>query len=189
MQSLSDVHCGAKILSKKVIEKVKLTLTDFGFEVDIASQISKKEFDIFEYGISYFARTTKQGKKITWVDGIKTYFYLFKIRFIDNDFATQFSIVFSVLYMIYIGSHFGMGSGKILVVIFTGILGLFIGLYRKFCPSFLILATCYFGSLFSKGNGKIYTVVIGFFIGLYFSKKIADIFKNKNKNKFISFVF
>ena len=63
-QSLSDVHCGAKIVSKDVIEKINLTIKDFGFEIDLASQIAKNNFDIFEYGISYFARSIEEGKKI-----------------------------------------------------------------------------------------------------------------------------
>ena len=36
--------------------------------------------------------------------------------------------------MTYVGSHFGMGSGKILVVILFMIIGLFIALNRKIIP-------------------------------------------------------
>ena len=64
-QSISDLHCGTKIISKEVINKIKLTIKDFGIEIDIASQIAKNQFQIYEYGISYFSRTKQQGKKIT----------------------------------------------------------------------------------------------------------------------------
>ena len=170
-QSLSDLHCGAKIISKEIIDKLNLTITDFGFEIDIASQIARKNYDIYEYGISYFARTKNQGKKITWIDGIKSYFYLFKTRFLQNDIATIISIIFSTIYMAYIGSHFGMGIGKDMVIITFIFIGLFIGLHKKILNSSIILLFCYFGSLFSMGNGKIYTVLIGFIIGIYLSKK------------------
>ncbi len=187
LQSLSDVHCGTKIVSKDVLENIKLTIKDFGFEIDIATQIAKNNFEIFEYGISYFSRTIQEGKKITWIDGLKTYYYLFKTRFIDNDISTQFSILFSSIYMMYIGSHFSKGTGSLLVILMTLIIGLFIGLKRKIASSSFIYLFCFVGSLFSKGNGRIYTVILGFIIGLYLSKKVVKLVRKKTKNKFIYF--
>ena len=75
---MSDVHCGLKILHRDVIDKIKLTINDFGIEIDLASQIVRNKFFIYEYGVSYYFRTKAQGKKITWLDGIKSFFYLFK---------------------------------------------------------------------------------------------------------------
>ena len=186
-QSISDLHCGTKIIAKEVKEKINLSINDFGFEIDLATQISKNNFEIFEYGISYFARTKAEGKKITWIDGVKSYFYLFKTRFVDNEFSIQISIILSVLYMINVGSHFGMGIGNILNIIIFSFVGLFIGLHRKIASSLLIYLFIYFGSLFSKGNGKIATVIIGFLIGLYLSKKFTNISKKYSDNKLINF--
>ena len=186
-QSLSDVHCGAKIISREVIKKTNLTIKDFGFEIDLASQVAKNNFDIFEYGVSYFARSFKEGKKITWIDGLKTYYYLFKVRFVDNDLSTQVSILFSVAYMMYVGSHFGMGIGILLMILISCIIGLFIGLKRKIASSSLIYLFCFIGSLFSKGNGRIFTVVLGFFIGLYISKKVSALIGKTTTNRFIRF--
>ena len=84
-QSLSDLHCGTKIISKEVLNSLNLTIKDFGVEIDLAAQISKKKYNIHEYAISYFSRTKKEGKKITWIDGLKSYFYLFKLRFIQKN--------------------------------------------------------------------------------------------------------
>ena len=186
-QSLSDVHCGAKIISREVMEKTNLTIKDFGFEIDLASQVAKNDFDIFEYGVSYFARTFAEGKKITWIDGLKAYYYLFKTRFVDNDLSTQASILFSAAYMMYIGSHFSMGSGILLMILITCIIGLFIGLKRKIASSSLVYLFCFIGSLFSKGNGRIYTVVLGFIIGLYLSKKVSALIRKTTINRFIRF--
>ena len=83
-QSLSDVHCGLKILHRSVIEKIQLSVNDFGIEIDLASQIVRNNFFIYEYGVSYFFRSKAQGKKITWIDGLKSFYYLFKARFFDN---------------------------------------------------------------------------------------------------------
>ena len=186
-QSISDVHCGTKIITKKVKEKIKLKIDDFGFEIDVASQIVKKNFQIYEYGVSYIARTREQGKKVTWIDGIKSFFYLIESRFIDNEKAVLLSIIYSAFYMSFIGSYFGMGIGKILVIVLCFITGCFIGLKNKLTCSSLIFLSCYLGSLFSKGNGKIYTVLIFFILAIYFSKKISNFINRNTNNKFIKF--
>ena len=137
--------------------------------------------------MSYFSRSKSEGKKITWVDGMLSYYYFFKIRFINNDISILLSIIFSAIYMGFVGSYFGMSIGKNIVVLIFSITGAFIGLYRKLFTSSLIFLFIYLGSLFSKGNGKIYTVFLAFLIGLYLSKKISLKIKETNKNKFINF--
>ena len=87
----------------------------------------------------------------------------------------------------YIGSHFGMGSGKIIVIILFSISGLFIGLKNKIASSSTIFLCVYLGSFFSKGNGVIFPVLFFFVIGLYLSNKINLIIKNNINNKFINF--
>ena len=89
--------------------------------------------------------------------------------------------------MMYVGSHFSMGTGNLLMILITCIIGLFIGLKRKVASSSLIYLFCFIGSLFSKGNGKIYTVVLGLIIGLYLSKKISVLIRKKTTNRFIHF--
>jgi hypothetical protein len=130
-QSISDLHCGTKLIHKKVFENIKLSINDFGFEIDISSKIAKTNFKIYEYGISYIGRTFEEGKKITWIDGILSYYYLFKTRFIENDFPTFFSIIYASIFMGYVGSFFGMGQGKILMIIILILYGLMLGLKNK----------------------------------------------------------
>ncbi len=130
-QSLSDIHCGLKILHRDVIDNIKLSINDFGLEIDIASQIVRNNFFIYEFGVSYYSRTSDEGKKITWIDGIKSYYYLFKVRFLDNPISTKISLIYSSIYMTYVGSYFGMGLGKTLFMIVFFIMGLIIGLKNK----------------------------------------------------------
>ena len=171
-QSISDVHCGLKILHRSVIEKINLTVNDFGIEIDIASQIVRNNFFIYEFGVSYYFRTKSQGKKITWIDGIKSFYYLIKARFFDNPTSTNISILFSSLYMAYVGSYFGMGLGKTLFIIIFFMLGLIIGLRYKILPSVFIFFFIYIGSLLGSGQGKVLAVLLFFILGLYFAKKI-----------------
>ena len=111
------MHCGTKILAKEILEKIELTINDFGIEIDIASQIAKKNFRIYEYGISYFSRSKSEGKKITWIDGILCYYYFFKVRFVNNDNAIILSIIYSSIYMAFVGSYFSMGYGTLILMI------------------------------------------------------------------------
>ena len=181
-QSLSDIHTGSKIINTDLVKDLNLNTNGFGLEIVMSSEIAKRNINIFEYGISYYERTVEQGKKITFADGILSYYFLFRERFLKNDIPTQISILYSFLFMTYAGTYFGMGSGKILVILFFMIIGLMIALNRKIIQLSIIFFLIYAGSLFSKGNGRIYTVIIFFLIGLYLSKKIKKYFLMTKSN-------
>ncbi len=175
-QSLSDVHCGLKILHRSVIEKINLKLNDFGIEIDLASQIVRNNFYIYEFGVSYFFRSKEQGKKITWIDGVKSFYYLIKVRFFDNSLSTNFSILYSSIYMAYVGSHFGMGFGNKLFIFCFIIFGSIIGINYKVLSSSVIFLSIFIGSLFGKGNGTTLSVIIFFFLGLFIASKLKKYF-------------
>ena len=181
-QSLSDVHCGLKILHRSVIKKIKLSVNDFGIEIDLASQIVRNDFFIYEFGVSYFFRTKRQGKKITWFDGLKSFYYLFKVRFIDNVPSTNLSILYSSIYMGFVGSHFGMGLGNTLFIIIFIIIGATLGINFKILSSSIIFLFIFIGSLFGKGNGTTLSVILFFFLGLYLARKFKKYFQNTNLN-------
>ena len=185
-QSISDMHCGLKVLHREVLDKITLSINDFGLEIDLASQIVRNNFFIYEFGVSYYSRTLQEGKKLTWVDGVKSYYYLFKVRFVDNSISTKLSIIYSSIYMTFAGSYFGMGLGKTLFMIVFFIIGLVIGLKNKLLPSSIVFLTIFIGSLFGKGQGKVLSVIIFFIIGLYLAKKISK--KYNKKNTIINYV-
>ncbi len=175
-QSISDVHCGLKILHKDVIKNIKLSVKDFGIEIDLASQIVRNNFFIYEYGVSYYFRTKKQGKKITWIDGLKSFYYLLKARFFDNSIQINLSILYSSIYMSYVGSYFGMGNGKILFVIIFFILGSIIGINYKLIPSTIIFLFIFLGSLFGNGNGTTLSVLVFFILSIFLNRYLKKIF-------------
>ena len=183
-QSLSDVHCGLKILHRSVIEKIELSVNDFGIEIDIASQIVRNNFYIYEFGVSYFFRTKSQGKKITWVDGLKSFYYLIKVRFFDNTASTNLSIIYSCIYMGYVGSHFGNGLGNSLFIITFFIFGSIIGIHFKIISSTIIFLFIFIGSLFGKGNGTTLAVTLFFILGILTARKIKKYFFNSNFNHY-----
>tara|TARA_B100001250_G_scaffold322384_1_gene285611 strand:+ start:119 stop:1153 length:1035 start_codon:yes stop_codon:yes gene_type:complete len=182
-QSLSDIHCGLKIFNRHVYKKINLSVNDFGLEIDLASQIIKHNYFIYEVGVSYFSRTVKAGKKITWLDGLKAYYYLFKARFLDNTTSTLISIIITPIYMTFVGSYFGMGLGNTLFMIIFFLIGLIMGLHTKLISSLSIFLFIYLGSLFGNGQGKVLFVLVFFIFGIYFVRKIRKII-NKNYPNF-----
>ncbi len=183
-QSLSDVHCGLKILHRSVIEKIKLRVNDFGIEIDIASQIVRNNFFIYEFGVSYFFRSKAQGKKISWVDGLKSFYYLIKVRFFDNSASTNLSIIYSSIYMAFVGSHFGMGLGNNLFIIIFFILGSILGIHFKILSSSIIFFFIFVGSLFGQGNGTTLSIIIFFVFGLFVASKSKRFFLNSQVSNY-----
>ena len=125
-----------------------------------------------------FFRSKAQGKKITWVDGLKSFYYLIKVRFFDNSASTNISILYSTIYMGYVGSYFGMGVGNTLFIIIFAILGSILGIHFKILSSTLIFLLIYIGSLFGKGNGTTLSVVFFFVLGIFIARKTKKYFLN-----------
>ena len=183
-QSLSDVHCGLKILHRSVIEKIRLSLNDFGIEIDLASQIVRNNFFIYEFGVSYFFRSKAQGKKITWFDGLKSFYYLLKVRFFDNSASTNLSILYSSIYMAFVGSHFGMGLGNTLFIILFFILGSVLGIHFKILSSTIIFIFIFIGSFFGQGNGTTLAIIFFFILGLFIARKSKKYFRKSYFSNF-----
>ena len=76
--NLSDMETCYKAFKRDVIKNIKIEENRFGFEPEITAKISKKNYRIFEVGISYYGRTYKEGKKIGWKDGIQAIWCIFK---------------------------------------------------------------------------------------------------------------
>lgn len=80
---ISDMETGYKVFRREVIKNIDLRAKRFDFEPEITAKILKKGYKIYEVPISFAGRKFEEGKKITWVDGIKAVYYLVKYRFVD----------------------------------------------------------------------------------------------------------
>jgi glycosyltransferase involved in cell wall biosynthesis len=69
--NLTDMETGFKAFRADVLKAVKIRSERFGFEPEITAKVAARGCRIYEVGISYNGRTYAEGKKITWVDGIK----------------------------------------------------------------------------------------------------------------------
>ncbi|HJP35971.1 MAG: glycosyltransferase family 2 protein [Gammaproteobacteria bacterium] len=81
-QQLTDIEVCYKMFTKEVLDSLRITANDFGFEVQFSAQVAlARRWRIYEIGIRYFGRTYDEGKKINWKDGVKALWYLVKFRF------------------------------------------------------------------------------------------------------------
>ncbi len=76
--NLTDMETGYKVFRRDIISSIILEEDRFGFEPEITAKIAKLKCRIYEVGISYSGRTYEEGKKINWLDGIKTIWCIIK---------------------------------------------------------------------------------------------------------------
>ena len=81
-QTLTDIEVCYKMFTREVLQSLRITANDFGFEVQFSAQVAlARKWRIYEVGIAYYGRTYDEGKKINWKDGVKALGYLFRFRF------------------------------------------------------------------------------------------------------------
>lgn len=82
-RKITDMETCYKVFKREVIKKINLKARRFDFEPETTAKIIKKGYKIIEIPISYKCRDFREGKKISWKDGIKAVWYLLKYRFVD----------------------------------------------------------------------------------------------------------
>ena len=76
--NLSDMETCYKAFKSEVIKDIEIEEKRFGFEPEITAKIARKDYRIYEVGISYYGRTYKEGKKIGWKDGFQAIWCILK---------------------------------------------------------------------------------------------------------------
>ena len=81
--NLTDMEVGYKAFRRQVIERIRLKCDRFGFEPEVTAKIARlrPHLRIYEVGVAYHGRSYEEGKKITWVDGIKAVLTIIRFRF------------------------------------------------------------------------------------------------------------
>ena len=82
-QNLTDAHTCYKAFDAKIFKQINLKENDFAFCPEITAKVSKLGFKIFEVPINYVGRNYKEGKKISFYDGIRAIIVLLKYRFFN----------------------------------------------------------------------------------------------------------
>ncbi len=81
--NLTDMETGYKVFRADVLRKIHIQSDRFEFEPEITAKIARHRFRVYEVGISYAGRDYDEGKKITWVDGVKAILAIIRFRFFD----------------------------------------------------------------------------------------------------------
>jgi glycosyltransferase involved in cell wall biosynthesis len=80
---LTDMETCYKVMRVDVLRSMTLDSNGFGIEPEITAKVFKREYRVYEVPITYDGRGYKEGKKITWRDGVVALWVLLKYRFTD----------------------------------------------------------------------------------------------------------
>jgi glycosyltransferase involved in cell wall biosynthesis len=83
--NLTDMEVCYKAFRKSVLERIDIRSNRFGFEPEVTAKVARMRprLRIYEVGVAYYGRSYEEGKKITWVDGIKAVLTIVRFRFFD----------------------------------------------------------------------------------------------------------
>jgi len=82
--NLTDMETGYKAVRTTILKSIPLRCNRFGMEPELTAKFAKRQCRIYEVPISYSGRTYDEGKKITWVDGLKALFAILYFAVVDD---------------------------------------------------------------------------------------------------------
>ena len=68
---LTDMETGFKMIRTDVLRKLQIQSYTFDFEVEVTIKLFRYRYRVYEIPITYTGRTYEEGKKITWIDGLR----------------------------------------------------------------------------------------------------------------------
>ncbi len=82
--NLTDMETCYKAFKSSILNEVKFKSQRFGFEPEFTAKMARKGYRIYETSISYSGRDYKEGKKITWKDGIAAIGHILRFNLFDR---------------------------------------------------------------------------------------------------------
>ncbi len=80
---LTDMETAYKVFKAEILQNIKLKRVGFDFEPEITAKLLKAGYHIREVSISYNPRTSYEGKKIGWRDGVEAIWTLITCRLFE----------------------------------------------------------------------------------------------------------
>jgi glycosyltransferase involved in cell wall biosynthesis len=77
---ISDLESGYKALRSDLWRRLNLQGNRFDIEPDITARVLRLGYRIHEVPIRYYARSRAEGKKLTWLDGVRAFGTLVRLR-------------------------------------------------------------------------------------------------------------
>ena len=79
--TLTDIEPCYKVFKSNVLRSINVSSNRFEYDIELMCKAIKNGYKMIQLPISYNPRSFKEGKKITWIDGIKAAYYILKYRF------------------------------------------------------------------------------------------------------------
>ena len=76
--NLTDMETCYKVFRREIIQQIDIRENQFGFEPEIVAKVAHRNLRIYEMAIAYEGRTYEEGKKITWKDGVRALYCIFR---------------------------------------------------------------------------------------------------------------
>lgn len=67
---LTDMETGFKVIRADVLRALDIQSQSFDFEVEVTIKLFRYGYRVYEIPITYTGRSYKEGKKVTWRDGV-----------------------------------------------------------------------------------------------------------------------
>ena len=94
--NITDMETCYKVFRREVIQSIQIRENRFGFEPEIVAKVAHMRLRIFEIGISYYARTYQEGKKIGVKDGVRALYCIFRYNAHYAPLPIQFLVYFFI---------------------------------------------------------------------------------------------
>jgi glycosyltransferase involved in cell wall biosynthesis len=85
--NLTDMETCYKMVRAGLLKSIPLESSTFDVEPELAIKLAKRGARIFEVPISYSGRTYREGKKISWKDGVRALWAIFRYAFSDRIYS------------------------------------------------------------------------------------------------------
>ena len=88
--NLTDMETGYKVVKTSLLKSIPIRSNRFGIEPELTAKLAKRGCRIFEVPISYRGRSYKEGKKITWRDGVKALATIVYFWIVDDIYEERY---------------------------------------------------------------------------------------------------
>ncbi len=77
---IQDMATGFKVMRTELMRRLNLHADRFDTDAEITARLLRLGYRIHEIPITYYARNREEGKKVTWVDGLRALATMLRIR-------------------------------------------------------------------------------------------------------------
>ena len=74
------MECGYELFERRVLDEITIESDGFDLDPEMTAKVLRSGRTIYEVPVSYAGRTTGEGRKFSWVDGVRALGTLLRYR-------------------------------------------------------------------------------------------------------------